>query len=301
MKKILFIPTFLLISLYTMAQGCSDAGFCSLKYHASTEENKSKNSITIGNVSGLADGKTFINGTYLTYKRELSRNWNWDTRITANFASGALANNFNIGDVFTNLSYQVFASKSSGRSLQLLGGIKIPLSGANDKASGKPLPMAYQSSLGTWDALLGLQYRVKEWEFTNAYQIPLTGQNKNTFIKEYSTTSDFPTTNKFDRKADVLLRVAYEIKTRSKQFNLKPNILAIYHTGKDSYEDLFSKRQVLNGSEGLTLNANIIGNYRFNVRNALELSLATPFLVRDIRPDGLTRKYTVAIEYQYSF
>ena len=75
----------------------------------------------------------------------------------------------------------------------------------------------------------------------------------------------------------------------------------IYHLDEDSYEDIFSKRQQLNGSKGITLNANIIGNYRINNRNSIELSLAAPFVVRDIRPDGLTRKFTAAIEYQFSF
>ena len=33
----------------------------------------------------------------------------------------------------------------------------------------------------------------------------------------------------------------------------------------------------------------------------LELSIAAPFLVRDIRPDGLTRSFVLGLQYQYSF
>lgn len=302
MKRLLpiLLPA-LLFSIAGLSQGCSDAGFCSLKYHATQGEKDLKNSLSIGNVSGGADGNTFVNGTYISYRRVLKKDLFWDTRITANYASGSLATNFNIGDLFTNISLRLAGDSKKDRSVQLLGGLKIPLSAANDKAGGKPLPMAYQSSLGTWDALLGLQYKVKNWEFTNAWQIPLTMQNRNSFFKEYSLSSDFPSTNKFGRRPDLLLRAAYQLNKLAPNFSLRPNILAIWHLGEDTYEDISSKRQPITGSSGLTLNANIIGTYRINAKNSIELSLATPFLVRDIRPDGLTRSYTAGIEYRVSF
>ena len=78
-------------------------------------------------------------------------------------------------------------------------------------------------------------------------------------------------------------------------------MLAIYHIGEDSYEDIFAKRQTLTGSKGLTINANIIANYSFNNRGNIDISLATPLVVREIRPDGLTRKFTIGIAYMFSF
>jgi hypothetical protein len=291
---------FILVGHFGYAQGCSDAGFCSLKYHDNTIKNY-KNSIAIGNTSGIADGNTFINASYITYSRQLHKKVYWDTKVTANYASGKLANNFNAGDVFTSFSLQAAASKDYARSLKILAGLKIPLTAANDKAGGKPLPMAYQSSLGTYDLLLGINYNINNWEFTNAWQLPLTKQNKNTFLKEYTVSNDFSSTNKFQRKADVLIRAAYDIKKAAKNISLKPNILAIYHLADDSYEDIFSMRRTLTGSQGLTLNANIIGKYAINKSSSIELSLAAPFVVRDVRPDGLTRKFTAGLEYKFSF
>jgi hypothetical protein len=291
---------FILVSHFGYAQGCSDAGFCSLKYHDNTIKNY-KNSIAIGNVSGIADGNTFINGSYITYSRQLHKNIYWDTKVTANYASGKLANNFNAGDIFTSFSIKVYASKDYTRSLKILSGLKIPLTAANDKTEGKPLPMAYQSSLGTYDLLLGANYNINNWEFTNAWQIPLTKQNKNTFLKEYAVSNDFPSTNKFRRNADVLIRASYDIKKVAKNISLKPNILAVYHLADDSYEDIFSIRRSLTGSRGLTLNANIIGKFVINNSSSIELSLAAPFVVRDVRPDGLTRKFTAGLEYRFSF
>ncbi len=298
MKKLFLLLVTIVLVYAVNAQGCSDAGFCSLKYAAN---NSNKNSIAIGNVSGVTDGQTFVNGTYISYAKQLSKRFLWDTKLTANYASGKLANNFNVGDVFTNISVAAWQNKTKQNSFTALAGIKIPLTAANDKAGGKPLPMAYQVSLGTYDLLVGGSLQVNKWEFTNAWQIPVSGENKNTFIKEYSVSNDFPTTNKFKRRADVLLRAAYNIKKAGNKFSFKPNLLAIYHLGKDSYEDIYAKRQLLPGSDGLTLNANVIAKYAINKTNSIELSLAAPFVVREVRPDGLTREFTAGIEYKISF
>ncbi|MFV8337123.1 hypothetical protein ACNQF7_13715 [Flavobacterium sp. RSP29] len=51
----------------------------------------------------------------------------------------------------------------------------------------------------------------------------------------------------------------------------------------------------------MTINGNIIGAYAINTKNSIELSLATPFVVREVRPDGLTRKFTAGIIYKVSF
>jgi hypothetical protein len=97
------------------------------------------------------------------------------------------------------------------------------------------------------------------------------------------------------------LRVAYNFRKITKTISLKPNILAISHLGTDTYEDVYGKKQLLNGSNGITLNANIIGDFEINNRSVIEVSLATPFVVKDIRPDGLTRQFTASIEYKFSF
>jgi hypothetical protein len=299
LKEIFICVNILIFSVqYSYTQGCSDAGFCSLKYHVASLK---KNELTLGSSVGVTDGATFINNSYLNYTRLLNKNLFWDTKVTANYASGSLANHFNIGDVFTNLSYNFWKNKRNSASLSLLAGIKIPLSDANAKAGNNPLPMAYQASLGTVDLLTGVSYKVTKWQFSHALQIPLNKENKNSFLKEISGVNDFPSTNRFGRKADMLIRAAYIIKKPASKISIHPAILAIWHLGEDEYEKMNGKREVLQGSNGLTLNANIIGRYTFPKQKSIELSLATPFVVRDIRPDGLTRKFTATVEYKIPF
>lgn len=116
----------------------------------------------------------------------------------------------------------------------------------------------------------------------------------------YSGTDYFSTTNLFERKPDALLRSTYTIKTKNERFTFKPNLLFIYHLGEDAYEDIYGKRQAINGSDGLTVNGNLITAYNSKA-GSLELSMAAPFVVREARPDGLTRSYTVAIGYKTTF
>jgi hypothetical protein len=99
----------------------------------------------------------------------------------------------------------------------------------------------------------------------------------------------------------VLFRTTYTIKTVNNKFTFKPNVLFIYHLGQDSFENQFSNREKIEGSDGLTINGNLISAYNFNKQNSIELSLATPFVVRDIRPDGLTRSFVLGVSYKVSF
>ena len=78
-------------------------------------------------------------------------------------------------------------------------------------------------------------------------------------------------------------------------------MLFIYHLGKDSFENIFGQRENISGSDGLTINGNLITSYKITKQSSIETSLATPFVVQTIRPDGLTRSFVIGVQYQYSF
>ncbi len=163
------------------------------------------------------------------------------------------------------------------------------------------MPLDYQSSLGTIDLFLGTNFRYHKWDFNAAVQLPIVNLNKNSYFREYAGTDDFSSTNLFERKPDALLRATYSIKTPNQKFTFKPNVLFIYHLGNDSYENIFGQRESIIGSQGLTVNGNLITSYNLTKQSSLELSLATPFVVREVRPDGLTRSFVLGLYYQYSF
>jgi hypothetical protein len=305
MKQILFALFLSILLERTAAQGCSDAGFCSLSVLKNQQNsNTFKNSFTIGLNYGSGEQSTSSINPYLEYARMLNSRFSMQVKITATYATGFLGNSFNLGDAFGFVTYRASPSNNKN-SFVLLGGIKIPFTVSNDKNSnGKPLPLDYQSSLGTFDAIAGFNFIANnKWEINAGIQQPIVNRNKNTFFpEEYSDAraSKFAPTNNFERKTDLLIRFGNYIKL-PKSFTIKPNLLLIYHTANDTYEDRFGKRQTISHSRGITLNGGIVATKSFNQKKELELVLATPFIYRDTRPDGLTRSAVINLQYKLHF
>jgi hypothetical protein len=111
---------------------------------------------------------------------------------------------------------------------------------------------------------------------------------------------DFQTTNQFVRSGDVLLRVSYPISITSK-FKLTPSVLPIYHLANDKYTDELKAEKEIVGSKGLTLNGNLFLGYEINSKNIIQMNMGMPFVVRDARPDGLTRGFIANLEYVIKF
>ena len=179
--------------------------------------------------------------------------------------------------------------------------MKFPFTRSNLKINGYSLPLDYQASFGIFDLIVGGNLNYKKWDFNAGLQLPVFTINANSYFKEYSGTNEFPSTNLFKRKADALFRTTYTCMTDSHKFTFKPNILFLYHLGEDSYENIFGNREMINVSDGLTINGNLISVYHLNKKNSIELSLATPFVLREIRPDGLTRSFTAGVIYKVAF
>ena len=305
MKIVFFLFIGLSLRLTLFSQGCSDAGFCSLGVlKNNTTATGKKYSIAIGASYGAGEQNTSSFNPYLEYAVKVGNHLSYQVKITSVYANGFLGSSFNLGDVFGFVNYT--AKPKSINRVSFLSGIKIPLSYANDKnKDGKPLPLDYQSSIGTFDLIEGVNYIIREkWELNAGIQIPIIQKNKNTFFPDeysYPPISNFPATNNFKRKSDALVRVGHYLYLKKSSITLKPNILAIYHLGEDSYENRFGKRESINGSDGLTINAGIIASKRFKNNNQLEIVAAAPFIVRDSRPDGLTRSFVVNIQYSFIF
>ena len=157
--------------------------------------------------------------------------------------------------------------------------------------------MDFQPSLGTFDLILGISKRVDKFNFILGYQQPLT-QNDNEYFAPVN--SRFSSTNNFKRAGDLLFRAVYNYNI-SERFSFSPSLLPIYHVTEDKYTDMFNTEQNIDGSSGLTLNANLYFNYKLNQTQSLEFSLGGPLLVRDVRPDGLTRGFVANLEYKFLF
>lgn len=305
MNKYLFLLAFPAIIAATgrsNAQGCSDAGFCSLMILKNVNPSaKKKQQISIGSNIGTGEEQTFTFNPYLQYSRSVSTRFSFQGKVTATYASGFLGSYFSPGDLYGLATYT--ANQSNTDQLHLLAGVKIPFTRSGQKGNnGLSLPLDYQSSLGTYDVILGINYMAHQhWEFNTGIQIPVIQLNSNTFFPdEYNNkrAESFAPANYFRRKPDLLLRTGYMF-SAGKSVTIKPGLLAIYHLGNDTYKDRLNNRVSIDGSKGLTLNGTVTISGQFKNKSVLELIAATPFIVREIRADGLTRSFVANIQYSF--
>lgn len=288
-----------------LAQGCSDAGFCSvgnLGVHATNQEAK-KHYLQLTTSMGIGDDDVFVFNPTLEYGTQLGRHWQAQGKVTANYASGNLGDAFGASDVFLSGTYLSKPSRKWQKTFTL--GIKLPLNQSNIEKNGLSLPMQYQSSLGTIDIISGIAVTSARWQFAAGWQQPVSGINLNHFLPVYysdKAAMAYPPTNDFDRKGDVLLRSTYNFKALHK-LSFNTGLLAIYHLGKDTYinANVQNKPIAIKGSQGLTLNATVSVKYPIGTKFEIGLSSGIPLVIRDVRPDGLTRSFVIAPSINYRF
>lgn len=304
MNKIKIISAFTFLLFFSThilkAQGCSDAGFCtidSFKPNAKNGELTLKNQVKFGVFAGKAENSISVYGNYLEYNRQINENFGLDVKLTTLAQNGNGVSTFGLSDLFLNGNYR------ANEKVMLTLGVKIPLTDGNKTLNSAALPMDYQASLGTVDLVLGAGYQIKKLQLVAAIQQPITQNDNQYFATNYPINSDlrnFPSTNKFKRSGDVLLRASYPL-IISEKIKITPSLLPIYHLSNDKFTDQFNIEQEILKSQGLTLNGNVYMDYQIDPKNSLQLSVGAPFVVRESRPDGLTRKFVANIEYRLKF
>lgn len=299
--RIAIIVLLLFCSSYVnaAAQGCSDAGFCSagsLNVNAHDDTTSAAQTWVSAAFSyGLSDFGVQVISPRIEVRHSFNTMWHVSGRLGMQMSVGDLATTTGLSDVVLTVASNIVSE------LQLTLGAKLPLSDGNMMAQGSPLPMDYQSSLGTVDLIAGAVWHVGDFSLTAALQQPLT-QNKNAFTPlAYPPTSpaqQYHSTNGFERKSDVLLRASYVISVFEESLRLHGSVLPIYHIANDTYVDSAGVRRDIVGSRGVTLNVAILAEYVLNPFNRIELTLAAPLVVRERRPDGLTRSILIGVEYR---
>jgi len=247
---------------------------------------------------GRGDSAINIYTPYLEFNRIINRNWSVNGKINFQSNSGELASISGFSDAIISVSY------NSETKLSFTIGAKIPLNKSDKMNNGLPLPMAYQNSLGTFDLIFGVGYQINNLGIFGGYQKPLSTHNNNQFLtSDYPSNSQaqgFPSTNRFERAADVIFRFTYQLKATD-NFYITPGILPVIHLADDHYTNIQGQKVKIDSSAGLTLNVNLFMNYILDQNSSLVLSYGMPVVSRKVRPDGLTRKFAFSLDYKYSF
>lgn len=179
MKTSIFsLATALLLVLQSnhfFGQGCSDAGFCTVNSFQPNNNDSIKayhNQIKTGIFFGKADNSIYVFGNYIEYNRQINDKFSFDAKLTTLVQNGNDVSTFGLSDLFLNANYR------ASEKLRFTLGAKIPLTDAGNSKNNLPLPMDYQSSLGTLDLIVGVGYEIKKIQLVAALQQPLT-QNDN--------------------------------------------------------------------------------------------------------------------------
>jgi hypothetical protein len=201
---------FVIAACRVFAQGCSDAGFCTVDALKSPDGDsiptEKFRQLKLGATVGKADYDITILASYLEYNQQLNKHWGYGLKMTqlAQLTDSIKTNG--LGDLFLTGTYK------TNSKIAFTAGIKLPLADGDKERNAVSLPNDFQSSLGTFDFIAGISKEWKQFRFTAAIQQPFV-QAKNHFSPELydslSVFSTFPSTNQFERRGDVLARINY--------------------------------------------------------------------------------------------
>jgi hypothetical protein len=221
-------------------------------------------------------------------------------KVPYTFVNGKLGSTKGLGDITLGLTYIAFAKEKT--NLSITAGVKIPTNDANKTLNNLPLPMVYQTSLGSTDILIGAKYTIKKWDLTLGYQHSFNG-NKNEYlhrsnVNDSTVYNTYFESNKLRRSDDGIIRVNRNF--LSKKINVSAGLLLIYHMANDSYTDLEGIRGTIAGSRGITLNINLAGTVPLSKKLDIIFIYASPVIVRKAGPDGLMRKVVGIVGFKYN-
>lgn len=306
------------------AQGCSDAGVCTAgpigELHVGADTTalsaKTRHYARLAYSYAVGEQRTTIRMTVAELGIGITERLSISLRAPFQWVDGDLGRNSGMGDPVVTTSY-AFISKE-GRRLDGMVGVKLNSGKADDVWEGistaqitRSLPMPYQTSLGTTDLLFGVNYRHDRWSSALAFQLPVQQANENMFTHaawgQDPAVLGYFESALLERTADAVARVQYRITWR--RFGIQPGLLAIQHLGSDTRVEAPAPTELsgppsrvsIAGSEGLTLNFTLDAGYRINDRWTVELAYGSPLIVREERPDGLTRSMVLNMGLRHAF
>jgi hypothetical protein len=295
---LIYMICFVFTPFVVHSQGCSDAGFCtihSIKPHGK-DSTTSHNVIKLGMSYGIAQHGISVISPTLEYRHTFGKKLALTSKFLYAIRSGELATTSHFSDAIISIDYAVSAR------FKIIVGSKIPFNDGNIKHNDLPLPMGYQTSLGTLDVIAGIAFQYKKLQMMAAFQQPIQ-QNNNQFtatLYPSHTASKYFNTTGYQRSGDILLRIGSYLSFKRPQWKLFYSALPIFHLQNDQYKNAEGNLESIQNSQGLTLNLSAFLQYKPSQRNVWEISSGFPVIAREVRPDGLAQ-FALTLEYAYSF
>jgi hypothetical protein len=234
----------------------------------------------------------------------INNKYSFQVKLPYQMVSGRLANTASVGDISISATRNLVSNDDYDVNFSV--GAKIPTNNSNLTENGRPLPMYYQTSLGTYDAIAGVSLLTRKWLFAAGIQIPLNN-NENEFLwgawedsgEDIEYIRKYARANNLKRGIDVMLRI--ERNFRFSQFNFSVGLLPIYRIKRD--EVLLSDGSIFKSNDAQGLAASVIGTmgYNVNIHHGFRLLIGHVIKQRKINADGLSRELVSSVAYIYRF
>jgi hypothetical protein len=310
MKYLNVILLLFLTTSLSFSQGCSDAGFCTMGAMKPDQPYNKRLQFKLRTleVSQYYGHTHFNNKIYVTTVEanfSLGSKYVFQVKLPYQTAQGHLGTFHSLSDISLSLTRNIISKDAFDVNLTV--GTKIPgNNGDKQQAEGFSLPTYYQTSLGTYDLIVGASLINRKWLFAAGYQQALTRSQNGFWIKEWADSknsdyiSQYPQSNHLKRGKDVMLRA--ERNFRFSKFNASIGALPIWRVNEDVITNpttLIDEK--VSGSSGLALSGIYTLGYNFNVKSGLKLLIGNRFIKRDVNPDGLSREFVSTLTYTYRF
>ncbi len=320
MKQV-FLPVLLgiLSTGLAWAQGCSDAGFCTMgamkpDQAYSKKINFKLRSVELSQYRGTTTLTPVVYVANLDVSVGITRKTGMQLKLPYQWTDGNFGQAAGMGDISLSITHNVHRFRNFELNATL--GMKIPSNKSDLKSQGRKrplsaglvLPMYYQVSLGSYDIIAGASLINERWLFAIGYQDALTANN-NTFSQDQWLPPVYPSegyiraydeATKLKRGTDIMLRI--ERNFRFARYNFNVGLLPIFRVTKDQIIDNATDEYIkLEGTTGMALSALAGFGYHFNINNTIKFTFGRKITQREVNPDGLTREEVLIVAYLFRF
>lgn len=296
------------------AQGCSDAGFCTMGAMRPNQPFDKKMPLHLRSVEltyyhGHSNVSVLIESAILDFGFTVNEKNLIQLKLPYTWTNGNFGSVNGLGDI----------SLSATRTITRVGefdlagtiGAKIATGNADARHPfhGNFFPMYYQTSLGTYDFVAGASLISRKWLITAGYQQPLVHRNENKFKADSSAWSWYEggfnyvkrNSDAVDlrRGADVMARIERSFRFSRLSFNV--GWLNIYRISRDQIRNEEGNYVRVDKTRGLVSNLLIGAGYKLNVNSGLSVMYGQKLTDRKVNPDGLTRKKIITVTLSHNF
>lgn len=313
-NKVFTLLVLFLLSFELFSQGCSDAGFCTMGAMKPDQSFVKRGDLKlrtfdVSQYLGRTRFNDYIHVSNLELNFLVFEKYNLQVKAPFYYIKGPLGQNSGLGDFSLSATRPLISKRKWTLNYTL--GAKVPTNHANAARGTAPLPMYYQTSLGTFDFVTGLSVNMKGWLFATGYQQVLVNINENQFkwapwktYDLFDVAQRYHSSMDLKRGKDVMFRA--EKNFNYSKFNFYFGLLDVWRLNEDKVTSPTTGKTIIvedsiGTSKGHAVTFLTGFGYNISVKSQLKLMFGQRLIKRHINADGLSREQVFTFGYQYRF